>query len=209
MVVAARRIHRRPNPPQPVGAGTPPLPTNAPEQDDLLSNKMIDAAHDSGCMTRPTAIPASLDPIGQPRVDTNSYTRADDSTFPHDCGINPGPVFGRSYSVTLAGTRRSSGKSMSPMALFPASLADNAFPYAGPVARTCCTFELNAGINPIGWHQLWPQSRVPPTVRNFHGFSKPPESFYITATRKIDHHFSWRRTLRLPGGSERVKEPRE
>ena len=122
-----------------------------------------------------------------------SYTRADNSTFPHAFNQNPNQAFGQpnvnstiGNASALAPITVTGGTSLGDMQFVPVTHADNTFQYVGSVAYTRGTHNLKAGASLIRRQLLSLQSNYPGGLWNFQGYPNLIQGLYFTVSRNID-----------------------
>lgn len=122
-----------------------------------------------------------------------SYTRADNSTYPHDKGLNPNQAFGQPNVNSTIGDASGlapivvvGGTNLGDMQFVPVTHADNTFQYVGSIAYTRGSHNLKAGGRLIRRQLLSLQSNFPGGLWTFQGFQNLVQGLYYTVTRNID-----------------------
>jgi len=122
-----------------------------------------------------------------------SYTRADNSTFPHAFNQNPNEAFGQpnvnstiGNASALAPITVTGGTSLGDMQFVPVTHADNTYQYVGSVVYTHGTHNIKAGASLTRRQLLSLQSNQPGGLWNFQGYPNLIQGLYFTVSRNID-----------------------
>jgi hypothetical protein len=122
-----------------------------------------------------------------------NYTRADNSTYPHDIGMNPNQAFGQANVNTTIGNSSAlspivvtGGTSLGDVTFVPVTHADNTFQYVGSVNYTHGSHNFKAGASLVRRQLFSLQSNYAEGYWTFQGYQNLLKGFYYTVTRNID-----------------------
>lgn len=130
-----------------------------------------------------------------------SYTRANNSTYPHDIGMNPNLAFGQPNVNSAIGNASGlspitvvGGTNLGDINFVPVTHADNTFQYVGSLAYTHGAHNLKLGASLIRRQLFSLQSNQPEGSWNFQpspsngytGYMNLVQGLYYTVSRNID-----------------------
>jgi Carboxypeptidase regulatory-like domain len=122
-----------------------------------------------------------------------SFTRADNSTYPHDKGLNPNRAFGQPNVNSTIGDASglapifvNGGANLGDSYFVPVTHADNTFQYVGSIAYTRGNHNIKSGASLIRRQLLSLQSSFPEGQWVFLGYPALLQGQYYTVSRNID-----------------------